>query len=46
MGDLGEKIAEALTGRLTVQDALDKAALRANSLIREEAGRHKTSSMK
>jgi multiple sugar transport system substrate-binding protein len=46
MADLGEKIAEALTGRLTVQDALDKAALRANSLIREEAGRHKTSSMK
>lgn len=45
MTELGDKIAEALSGKLTVQDALNKAALRANSMIRQEAGRNKTSSV-
>jgi|GEM_PF-1121919 len=45
MTELGDRISEALTGRLTVQDALNKAALRANSMIRQEAGRNKTSSV-
>ena len=44
MNDLGEKIFEALSGRITVQDALNRAAVRANSIIREGAGRGGASS--
>lgn len=43
MGDLGEKIYEALSGRLTVQDALNKAALKANFVIQKGAGKAKLS---
>ncbi|MDQ7824826.1 MAG: extracellular solute-binding protein [Candidatus Eremiobacteraeota bacterium] len=46
MGDLGEKILEALSGRVTVQDALNKAAGRANIMIRQEAGKGNVSSMR
>jgi multiple sugar transport system substrate-binding protein len=46
MGDLGEKISEALSGKVTVQEALNKAAVRANSIIRRETGsKGKTSTM-
>lgn len=46
MNDLGEKICEALSGRMTVQDALNKGAARANTMIREEAGKGSVSSMR